>query len=423
MKRIKPILLIQIGPIHLFWTTGVYLLWELKKKYQFIILADGDYQNSIKFQKIIEYLDITYIYYQRNEKGYKLVKNLYKDFKFILKKFSPKKILLYNSEFLQNQVLINTLDKKIKYEIYEYQNGRETSDIVHDRQMKVANAAETLVKRYRFLKTFNKARIILVKLRDIFKYIFYFKLLPVLITGKMFKPYFNIYTAKINSNRANKFYSEIIKKYFVYLEIEMQFALKSANRDFQIVNHPASTCGYEVNQILYGKILEKNQLLIAPSMGFVEKEILKGKSMNELVNFISNKYICVLDILLKIYPNFKIKYKLHPDNPFNSVWLNIFNSVANKYKDIEQVKPSTNIEKIILESKIIISDVSSVLWWNIFLDNKISISLDIFNFDYGNEMSHYSDYIYYIDDLNKLEKINLLPKNKKKEEKNISQIL
>ncbi len=423
MKIIKPILLIQIGPIHLFWTTGVYLLWELKKKYQFIILADGDYQNSIKFQKIIEYLDITHIYYQRNEKGYKLVKNLYKDFKFILKKFSPKKILLYNSEFLQNQILINALDKKIKYEIYEYQNGRETSDIIHDRQMEAANAAETLIKKYKFLKTFNKAKIIFVKIRDISKYVFYFKILPFLITGKMFTPYFNIYTAKINSNRANKFYGEIIKKYFVYLDIEMQFASKSADRDFQIVNHPASNCGYEVNRILYGNILEKNQILIAPSMGFVEKEILKGKSMDELVNFISNKYICVLDILLKKYPDFKIKYKLHPDNPYNSVWLNIFNTVTNKYKDIEQVKPSTNIEKIILESKIIISDVSSVLWWNIFLDNKISISLDIFNFDYGNEMLHYSDYIYYIDDLNKLKKINLLPKNKKKEEKNISQIL
>ena len=99
MKTIKPILLVQIGPIHLFWTTGVYLLWELKKKYQFIILADSDYQNSIKFQKIIEYLDITHIYYQKNEKGYNLVKNLYKDFKFILKKFSPKKILLHTAGY------------------------------------------------------------------------------------------------------------------------------------------------------------------------------------------------------------------------------------------------------------------------------------------------------------------------------------
>ena len=53
MKTIKPILLIQVGPIHLFWTTGFYLLGELKKKYQFIILADDDYRNSIKFKKII----------------------------------------------------------------------------------------------------------------------------------------------------------------------------------------------------------------------------------------------------------------------------------------------------------------------------------------------------------------------------------
>ena len=154
-------------------------------------------------------------------------------------------------------------------------------------------------------------------------------------------------------------------------------------------------------------------------MGFVEKELLKGKSMDQLVNFISDKYICVLDILLKIYPDFKIKYKLHPDNPFNSVWLNIFNSVAKKYKDIEQVKPSTNIEKIILNQNNYKRCILSVMV-EYFQITKFYKSR-YFNFDYGIEMLHYSDYIHYIDDLDKL-KINLLPKNKK-EEKNISQIL
>ena len=59
-----------------------------------------------------------------------------------------------------------------------------------------------------------------------------------------------------------------------------------------------------------------------------------------------------------------------------------------------------------------------------FLGDKINISLDIFNFETGKEMSSYSSEIYYINDLKKLKKIKLIPKKIiRKDRKNISQVL
>ena len=60
-----------------------------------------------------------------------------------------------------------------------------------------------------------------------------------------------------------------------------------------------------------------------------------------------------------------------------------------------------------------------------FLGGKIYISLDIFNFDTGKEMSSYTSEIYYINDLEKLKKIKLTPKEiiKKNKKKNILQVL
>ena len=51
----KPILLVQLGPINLFWVTAVYYLWELKDKYSFIIFANDDYKKSEKFSNILKH--------------------------------------------------------------------------------------------------------------------------------------------------------------------------------------------------------------------------------------------------------------------------------------------------------------------------------------------------------------------------------
>ena len=69
------------------------------------------------------------------------------------------------------------------------------------------------------------------------------------------------------------------------------------------------------------------------------------------------------------------------------------------------------------------SDVSSVLWWTIFLKNKTAISLDVFNIVKGDEMFGYEPSVHYINSLNKLKKANFFKKIKITNKKSITKFI
>ena len=154
MSKTKPVLLIQFGPLHLFWTTGVYYLWELKDKYD-LLLVDDEYSNSFNFEKIIKYLDIKFIYYQKKNKGIKLIKNLYKDYTEIFEKYDPYKILMYNVSFIENQVLLFVCNKNNKnLKIFQYQNSKSATNMVRDREYEIYIQAVILTKKFKYFKIF-----------------------------------------------------------------------------------------------------------------------------------------------------------------------------------------------------------------------------------------------------------------------------
>jgi hypothetical protein len=422
--KTKKILLVQPGPLHLFFATGVYYLWELKDKYDFVLLVTYDYLNSLKFIKIIKHLEVKYIYYQGKDKGFKLIKNLHNDYSKILKIYNPDKILMHNTCFIENQILLNIYDSNNKStEIFEYQNSKAAQNIVKDRQREVYIETNNFANKYKYLKKIFKILIIFIRLKNLLKYLYYYKIIPYLIVGKTFNPHFNIYTGKHNKKKSYTVYRKVIKRYFAYLEYEAVFASKSGVENFEIINHPLGTSGRYLNKILYNRIIEKNQILILPSGGLLEKELVKNNNYAILSEFIANQYVNFLNILLAKFPNFNIKFKLHPRSESYSIWIKIIKLISEKNYNIALDK-SSNAEQLILESKIIVSETSSVLWWSMFLGDKINISLDIFNFETGKEMSSYSSEIYYINDLKKLKKIKLIPKKIiRKDRKNISQVL
>ena len=425
ISKSKPVLLIQLGPLHLFWTTGVYYLWELKDKYDFVLLVSDEYSNSFNFDKIIKYLDIKFIYYQKKDKGFKLIKNLYKDYNEIFEKYDPHKILMYNVSFIENQVLLCVCKKNNKkLKIFQYQNARVASNMVKDREYEVYIQAYILTKKFKFLKNFFRTLIYFTKFRNLIKYLYYYKIIPFLVLKKTFKPHFNIYTGKHDIKKTLDLYSKVISKCFVYLECEAKSTLSNEAQNLEIINHPLSTSGKFVNKILYGSIEEKNQILILPSTGFFDEELIKNNNFDYLTKFIAKQYINFLEIILFKFENYNIKFKLHPREESTVFWTRVIKLISEKYNNIEFEKSSINSEYLILESKIIVSDISTVLWWSMFLGNRISISLDIFNFDSGKEMLQYTPYIYYIDNLEELKKLKLIPnQNIFKEKKSVSDIL
>ncbi len=402
----KPLLLVQVGPIHLFWTTGVYYLWELKDKYRFIICADTDYLNSNKFLNYIKNLDVQYIHYAKKVKGFNLVSNLLNEYNDILLKFKPKKILIHNTSFIDNQCLIEAAKLSLnKIEIYIFQNGKMDIEIEKVKLNIYSTVASVLSHKYKILSKIPKIAFFLSILKQSLSYYYYFKFIPLILKRKTFKPPYNIYVRKKNEIESEK-YNKFVKKYFIYLKEEIKALEIGGVKNYQIINHPLITCGEEVNEVLYGKIKLKDQILITPSYGNVELQISKGKSEDEIAGFIGNKYVEVISILLRKFPNYLVKFKLHPGSPNNNIWKNILKIISNKINNVEVINQSVTAEELIIASKIVVSDVSTTLWWTTFLKDKVSISLNIFNFDNGSEMKHYIPEIHYIDKLEKLENIN-----------------
>ena len=406
----------QPGPIHLFWVTGVYYLWALKKKYSFVLSVDNDYAISDKFKKIVQYMDVKYIHYIKKKKGFRLVFDLLKEYEEILLKFKPSKILIHNSSFINNQCLIDTvLLKNWQIDIFLYQNARESLNYTDQQFFLDAVESKAISDKLKILKNLPKLVFKFAVIKQKLRYYYYFKIIPLFIKGKVFNPPFNVFIGKKNI-KESIVYKKIVKKYFAYLNVEAEYAIKLGVPNCQIIEHPLITSGDKLNSILYDQTEAKNKILIAPSYGFLEGMLAKGQSDNEICQSVGQKYLNVIYLLLKKFPNYLISFKIHPRDKDNHLWKNVISIISSKIKNLEVINENINAEALILESKIVISDVSTVLWWASFFKDKIAISLDIFHFRGGHEMSAYSPQIHYIDTLKKLENINfpLVTSSKKK---------
>ena len=65
----------------------------------------------------------------------------------------------------------------------------------------------------------------------------------------------------------------------------------------------------------------------------------------------------------------------------------------------------------VLRSEVIVSDVSAVPWCASFYDDKIVVSLDIFDYEGGDTFKNYSDQINYINNIDNI--ISLSSTNKR----------
>ena len=51
------------GPRHLFWTGGVYYLWELSKRYNIILLVDKEFADDLDFIRVIKLASVLKVFY------------------------------------------------------------------------------------------------------------------------------------------------------------------------------------------------------------------------------------------------------------------------------------------------------------------------------------------------------------------------
>ena len=90
---------------------------------------------------------------------------------------------------------------------------------------------------------------------------------------------------------------------------------------------------------------------------------------------------------------------MHPNALNDLTWGKIIDLILVRKPFIVNLPANDKAEKHIIQSKVIVGDVSTVLWWSSFFNKKIIISFDIFNYPGGDDMKYYEPFIKYINNL------------------------
>ena len=177
MKK-KQKIIIQCGPLTLFLSMDMFLIWMLKDDFEISLIIDPEIKENFSFEKIIRIKSIKSILYIEHLGMFSKIKNSNLIKKFVIRE-KPDKILTHSIQYQDNLNLIFWAKKYYpKIDIYTFQNGRwdtnlyETAHNIMKRQQKIIMDKNWYITRSTFLAYY------IARFRNNFLYLINFKLIP-----------------------------------------------------------------------------------------------------------------------------------------------------------------------------------------------------------------------------------------------------
>jgi hypothetical protein len=269
---------------------------------------------------------------------------------------------------------------------------------------------QAILLKYPILQANIKIAGELYDIRNFIVYFLKFKLIPYLTDKVTFNPPVNVTNGKINIE-ANKKYSNKNGDYLIsYLKREIEILKNQGNAKIIQIQHPARDCVHEVFEFLYGHYEELNIILLVPSRGYISQLFNFKYSQNDIMNTISEKWCEAIRKLLLHFPDYSIKIKLHPNSSAEPIWGGIIEKIIKIFPEIEIINTMESAEWHVVRSKLIVGDVSSVLWWSCMIGQKKVISLNIFDYPAGDEMKEYIPLIHVVDNVKEIDSHDFIKK-------------
>ena len=284
----------------------------------------------------------------------------------------------------ENLYLITLLVKYCSSSIVVwFQESRESLDYKLDYTYRFKYQEYKLASLSRFLNVNN---IVQFKLRFVFFLRFY--VIPFLYLGSAFSPLMNPYTGKVFSNTKLR---NLLHSYEVYKPVEANYARLFYHLNcVNVVNHPITSY---IKDFPVG-LSDPSKALALPSYAFLEAQLAKAPDNISFNNIISN-YLSVWNRVVNALASkgITMDFKPHPATSNDQVWLHICSKLS-EISSLSIIKQNVSAESLILSSRYILSDVSSVLWWTSFIPDRFAFSLDLFSFEGGDELKSYDGIIY-----------------------------
>ncbi|QWD28815.1 hypothetical protein G6682_01755 [Polynucleobacter paneuropaeus] len=395
--RGRDIIVMQPGPLHLFWTTGVFYIWFLSRHYDFALIVPQSYRNSINFSKLRSLPYIKRIVFAPND-GSKNQKKYFNCLKNLLVGIEPTLFLMHNISYPENQYLLWLARKNFpRTKCFQYQNGRMELRREEDFKIRRTLQIKAVFERIKLPKYLNFFIGTYVDLKNAVWFMISYKIKPVLVILRSFSPVVNVMTGKVNRALIDAGGSLKADATFAYLDVEAEALKAQGATNLQLIQHPMTGIVNEVMNFLNVEPKFGYQIIILPSYGFVEQFIANGGDPR----LISEKWIEAINQLQNTFKGYSIGFKLHPAAHKEQIWDLIITHIKAEHPHIEIVEPALSAEIFISIAEVIVGDVSTALWWAALQGDKHVISYDIFGYDGGDEMADYSQILTYINDTKK----------------------
>lgn len=372
------------GPEYLFFTSGIFYAWELASRYNVILLLDFPFRkveilDGLKKEGVIkDYLSVD------TSQGtlslitkYKKHRSYYKTSKFLFRKYQPVAIFLHSDIPPLNIYLFEeAFSKNIPRFIYK------ASAVLSDGNLEV----DTL-KMLQKVKLARKYKLpywmagCCYEIKLFIGYCLNYWLLPYLNKGHIFKP-------RLNPFRKEGRWLNCSKNYFDYslthTDKERKALLETTGEECNVIQFPMIQVGGKVFNFLYGSIKEQDMVLVLPTDGEADY-IMKTQRVSKdiAVKRYYKKWVEAINIIADKLPSHKIgvKFKSNEDHELFKQYLARLGLGGR----IIIISPAEDTNALILKSNVIVSTISTVLWWANFLQSrKCLISLDLFDNPSGN---------------------------------------
>jgi len=385
------------GPLHLFWTSGIYYLYELAKVYKVVLIVSHEYLESAAFNEVLGNLDVAEIIYVPK-------KNIINRHRYYSHEFH-KLILQYRPVFIFHHDIVQvTLMYLFYFARQHLQDCRLVSFATtmtmlnwrHDFDRVVQVAIDELKAKSRLPYALARRRYVI---ESWIKYALDYYILPLLFLRVFFRPGMNVYLRK----RMRKQWNDQFDHFLLYDELDLHARQEICGSDKGLVRiqHPLTTSGKEINEKRY-PFPEKDIVLILPSSVLVNQYKNEISTHDEVaIRMFADGWLKAVEILRKKFPGFEIVWKSHPSDGQNALWVRVVNRLKERCPELMFLDPKASAQNWILQSKVVVGDVSSSLWWASMLETKVVFSLDIFGIRNVDELKHRRG-IYYIDNLEKL---------------------
>lgn len=369
---------------YLFFTTGVYMLPELLEEFNLILFLNDRLKGDNRIKKLNNCYDFSIIYIPVRGKWLAPHLSLYKIFLESLIKYKPKVILQNNFKNIENMYLFYLSRKVLKKCLnIVYLNGQQRlrSEITLVKSQRKKNAIDLSARKNIFFG-WRMVFIFLLIRGSINKYIHYY-LMPLLITRRF------PYSFSHNHNFHKKKQDHIFDVFLVYKRKEESLLASSIDYNGAIARVVPSQVRYgdECNKILYPDTIQTKNVLIAPSLiGF--RRLKNEKYELDL-------WISAIKLLELKFQGYSFIFKLHPSVRNNKYYDEIIDYISNKNPNLLIYSPEKSAENFIIASEVVVSDVSSVLWWTSYYKKKLAISFDFNNCIGSNDMLNVENVFYF----------------------------